>query len=417
MRQVIAGQSLAILVLFMPLKVVQTSVKSHSTILLKAQTMIRLFILLLLVHVASPFIGTAQQLAANNAARSSNTTARKPLAPGWHKEDDQVTGSINRELLTRVKAVNNQLIGFLYDSCLDGPAHHGSWHGEFKLDKSDSTGLKFGIKCSFSAATLEITAGSLSSLMRPVTVYGHEYNALVPTKTVRNGCPYFEPPYLAEGAMMVAIKAGEREAPQISTWLVTAGPDDLPYTPMSRKEFLDAMGRSLKANKDALIGTIKEKNHVRTQAEQEANKQSTLESLSTTYSGAELEMRKRNYLDHYKSDEEDLKEIIDLQTAPLDSTIAFIDGMLHRLAPATLAASAYVPAKAAEFEGFADGEEDAVLLIHPAISAAGATTTPDKPRFFLLSWTSDPADTEAAAIKELLNKKLDAGYLRELLKK
>jgi hypothetical protein len=186
---------------------------------------------------------------------------------------------------------------------------------------------------------------------------------------------------------------------------------------MSRREFLEEMGISLKANKDALIGTIKEKNHVRTQPDQEADKQKALESLGATYSGAELEMRKRNYLDHYKSDEEDLKEIIDAQTAPLDSTIAFIDGMLHRLAPATLAAPAYVLAKASEFEGFADGEEDAVLLIHRRVSAAGAVAAPDKPRFFLVSWTYDPADPEAAVIKELLNKKLDAGYMRELLKK
>lgn len=401
--------------------------------------MIRLlFTSLLLSLLAGPFIVTAQQLADNNAvprrttgvpsvgpsapsvapaARSSNTAARKLLAPGWRKEDDQVTGSINRDMITRLRTLNNQLIGFLYDSCLDGPSHHGSWHGEFRSDKSDSTGLKFGIKCSFSTATLEITAGSLSPLMRPVTVYGHEYNALTPTKTMRNGCPYFEPPYQAEGAMVVAIRTGEKNAPQINTWLVTARAEELPYTPMSRKEFLEAMGLSLKANKNALIGTIKEKNHVRSQAEQEAGKQATLESLGTTYSGAELEMRKRNYLDHYKSDEEDLKEIIDAQTAPLDSTIAFIDGMLHRLAPATLAAPAYVPAKAGEFEGFADGEEDAVLLIHPKVPAAGAVTTPDKPLFFLVTWTGDPADTEAAAIKELLNKKLDAGYMRELLKK
>jgi len=429
--------------------------------------MIRLFIFSLLSLLAGPFFVTAQQLADNNAAPSprrtvgapsagpsapspsdnrrpselgarptsalsSNTTARKLPAPGWNKQDDQVTGSINRELLTRLKIINNQLIGFLYDSCLDGPAHHGSWHGEFRSDKSDSSGLKFGIKCSFPASTLEITAGSLSPLMRPVTVYGHEYNALTPTKTTRNGCPYFEPPYLAEGAMMVAIKAGEKNAPQINTWLVTANPDELPYTPMSRKEFLEAMGSSLKANKDALIGTIKEKNHVRSQSDQEADKQKALESLGATYSGAELEMRRRNYLDHYKSDEEDLKEIIDAQTAPLDSTIAFIDGMLHRLAPATLAAPAYVPAKAGEFEGFADGEEDAVMLIHLMEEVAGATdpkgagrgvrnlnqrATPDKPRFFLLSWTYDPADPEAVIIKDLLNKKLDPGYMRELLKK
>jgi hypothetical protein len=198
------------------------------------QTMTRLFVFVSLSLLAGPFFVSAQQLANNDATpssrrtfgaasigpsagRSSNTAARKPLAPGWIKQDDQVSGSINHDMLARMRAVNNQLIGFLYDSCLDGPAHHGSWHGEFRSDKSDSTGLKYGIKCSFPSATLEITANSLSPLLKPVTVYGHEYNALIPTKSARNGCPYFEPPYLAEGAMMVAIRTGEKNAPQINT--------------------------------------------------------------------------------------------------------------------------------------------------------------------------------------------------------
>ncbi|HEY4063650.1 MAG TPA: hypothetical protein VGM30_17200 [Puia sp.] len=373
---------------------------------------------------------TTDSVVKTPAGRSSKKVAHKPLplAPGWHKEEDQVTGSINRDILTRIKTLNNQLIGFFYDSCLDGPAHHGLWHGEFRSDKADSTGLKYGIKCSFPAAegqdhnlsltaTLEITANNLAPLTRQVTVYGHDYNAIVPTKIVRNGCAYFEPPYLAGGALMVAIKDGDKNAPHINTWLVTDRIDNLPYTPMSRKEFLEEMGVSLKANKDALIATLKTKNPVRPQADQEADKQKNLESLGTTYNGAELEMRKRNYLDHYKSDEDDLKDLIDAQTAPIDSTIAFIDGMLHRLAPATLAAPAYVLAKAAEFEGFADGEDEAVMLIHRETPVSGMAAASDKPRYFLVSWTYDPADTGAVAIKELLNKNLDVVYIRWLLKK
>ncbi len=215
--------------------------------------------------------------------------------------------------------------------------------------------------------------------------------------------------------MMVAISTGKRNAPHINSWLVTERADDLPYTPMNRKEFLEEMSKSLKANKDAMIVTIKAKNPIRSQQDQEAEKEKTLESLSTTYSGAVLQMRKRNYLDHYKSDEEDLKELIDAQTESLDSTMAFIDGMLHRMAPATLTVPAYVSAKASEFEGFADGEEDAVLLIHPRVS--DPTMAPDKPRYFLVNWTYDPADAAAVVITGLLKEKLDAGYMRGLLKK
>jgi hypothetical protein len=400
--------------------------------------MTRLFIPLVLSFLTGPFLVNAQDLTSNNATHSHSSklsvghaAVHKLLAPGWHKEDDQATGSINREMLNRMKAINNELIGFLYDSCLDGSTHHGSWYGEFRSDKSDSTGLKFGINCSFPAgdgritqgrtlsttATLEITANDLTPLMRPVTVYGHDYDALVPTRTKRNTCPYFEPPYRAEGAMVFAIKTGEKNAPHINTWLVTTHPGDLPYTPMSRREFLEEMTLSLKANKKTLINTIKEKNAARPKEDQEAARQQALESLSTTYSGAELEMRRRNYLGQYKTDEEILKEITDGQTAPIDSTLAFIDGMLHHLAPATLAAPAYVPAKARDFEGFADGEEDAVLLLHRIGPIAGLVAAPDKPRFFMVSWTYDPADQQAVAIKDLLNTTLKVAYIRDLLKK
>jgi hypothetical protein len=411
--------------------------------------MTRLFIPLAVSLITGPFLVTAQDLTSNNATHSNSSilsvspntvhkspavrpaAAHKVLAPGWHKEDDQATGSINREMLNRMKAINNDLIGFLYDSCLDGPTHHGSWYGEFRSDKSDSTGMKFGINCSFPAddgritqgralsttATLEITANNLAPLMRPVSVYGRDYDALVPTRTKRNTCLYFEPPYLAEGAMVVAIKTGEKNAPHINTWLVTAHPGDLPYTPMSRREFLTRMTLSLKSNKQALINTLKEKNPARPMEDQEADKQQALESLSTTYSGAELEMRRRNFLDQYKTDEEILKEIIDGQTAPIDSTLSFIDGMLHHLAPATLAAPAYVPAKARDFEGFADGDEDAVLLLHRIGSIAATAATPDKPQFFLVSWTYDPADQQAVAIKNLLNTTMNVAYIRNLLKK
>jgi len=412
--------------------------------------MIRSYISVSLLLLTGPFVVNAQYLTDNNTApprivpsssisvagdstvktpagRPSNKASRKPPLPAaaWQKEDDRVTGNFNKEIMTRLKGTSAQLIGWLYDSCLDGASLHSSWHGEFRSDKTtDSAGYKYGIICSFPAqsgrtapiaTTLGITANDLSPLIRGVNVYGHDYNAIVPVKAVRNGCQYFEPPYMATGAMVAAIRTGKINAPHISSWLVTAGPDEMPYVAMSRKEFLEEMGGSLKTNKETMIKMLKEKNPVRPQTVQDAEKEKTLESFSTTYHGAELQMRKRNYLDHYKSDEQDLKELIDVQTAPLDSTIAFIDGMLHRLAPATLAAPAYVPAKASEFEGFADGEEDCVLLVH--LKKPFATAGPEKPRYFLLSWTADPSDADAALIKEQLNKRLDVTFMKELLKK
>lgn len=360
--------------------------------------------------------------------RSSKKVVKKPLAPGWVKEDDRVTGSINKEMLTRLRATNASMIGYLYDTLFNGPAMHPAWHGEFMSDKSvDSMGIKYGVKCMFAGSasaedvslpgTLEITANDFSPMVRQVIVYGREYKAIAPMKGVRNQCQYFEPPFVLSNAQVAAIKAGRMNAPHVNTWLVTTRPDELPYVAMTRKEYLENVDSSLKSSKNAMIKSLKEKNPVRSQEVQDAEKQKALETLSATYSGVELQMRKRRFMENYKTDEEDQKQIIDGQTAELDSTISFVEGMLHKLSPATLGAPAYVPARATEFEGFADGEADAVMLVHLKRVFTDGTIGAESPRFFIVSYTYDPSNEAQGVVREQLLRQLDVSFLKSLMKK
>jgi len=334
------------------------------------------------------------------------------LAP-WQKAEDQTTGSINRISLAKLKATNTSLVSFLKDSCLADSTLHPIWHGEYTADKADKkttpVSLSYGIRCNFAqSSTLSIMANYLSPLLRHIEVYGQDYTALVSIPTVRNECPHFEP------AVPTTTAA---PASKTKIWLVTANPDELPYAVLTRKDYLEQVIASLNTVKQHIIADVKQKAPTRTTADQEAQKNKDLESFRTTYTGAELEMRQRHYLEHYKSDEDYQKEKIDAATADTDSTISFIDGMLHRLSPSTLAVPAMVSPSAKEFEGFADGEPGSVMLIGIKPAAADATATPEKPNFFLVTWEFDPADPAAISLDHQLAKKLDPRVLKNILKK
>jgi hypothetical protein len=128
-------------------------------------------------------------------------------------------------------------------------------------------------------------------------------------------------------------------------------------------------------------------------------------------------MRTQMFTDHYKSDEDYLKEHIDVATADVDSTISFIKGMLNRLSPATLGAPAIIAPNTKEFEGFRDGEPGMVMLVrnNPDFNEPGAA--PEKPRFFVITWSSEPGDPAARAIGAQIAKNLDTHYFKTILKK
>ncbi len=330
------------------------------------------------------------------------------LAP-WQKADDQTNGNITRVSLAKLKATNTSLVSFLKDSCLADSTLHPVWHGEYTADKPDkkatTVNLSYGIRCIFQqSSSLSIMANDLSPLLKHIEVYSQDYTALVVIPTVRNECPHFEP---------VATTPTTKS----KFWLITARPDELPYTVLTRKDYLEKVIASLNTVKQHIIADVKQKAPTRTTADQEAQKNKELESFRTTYTGAELEMRQRSYLKQYKSDEDYQKEKIDAATADTDSTISFIDGMLHHLSPATLSAPAVISPSAKEFEGFADGEPGSLMLVGLKPAAPDATATPEKPNFFVITWNYDPADPAAVSLDRQIAKKLDPRILKNILKK
>jgi len=313
--------------------------------------------------------------------------------PEWKKQQDRINGRISRNTLDKMKSTTETLAGFLQDSTLAIGQFNPVWHGEYFPEKSGTASLtRFALSCSFyndeatsSTADLLIMANDISPMLHSVRVNGHDFMSLKPATSATT-----------------------------KFWLVCADNTRLPYTPITRKEYLQEAGAELTATKTRLINRIKEQSPVRSTAIQEAEKNSAISEINNTYSGVERELRIRLFLKNYINDEDYLKASIEKHTGGLDSTIHLIDSLLHT-PPAWLNKEAFVTGKAADFRGFE--EDNATMLVRLNTTFANPDLSSEKPQFFLVCWRYNPDDAKAAALDSQFTQQFDAGRLRNFLEK
>ena len=354
---------------------------------------------------------------AGGPAKDSTANNARIAATHWKKADDQIIGKIAKVSLIKMKATAETLHSFLQDSCLANSGVAPVWHGQYIAEKTaNGDQLRYGITCDFATApgagdaSLSILVNDLGPLTGHLTINSKDVMTLPAGKGVHNGCPYFETQTArADGA-------GQATSTQ-AIWLVTATSDLLPYIPVTRKEYLEMVIGDLNTTKQQIIADVKSRTPVRSAADQAADKKHDLDELGTRYSGNELELRTRSYLDRYKSDEDYLKENMDKATADVDTSIHMIQGMIDHLAPATLAAPAIVSPASHEFEGFRDGEPGMVTLIRPNPAFFQPGAEQEKPQFFLITWHTDAAGAATADLTNLITKNLDTHFLKDMLKK
>jgi hypothetical protein len=372
--------------------------------------MIRLCILATLLISANPMHTNAQDLAVNLKKvtpafiEGTTPTPAKPAAQ-WQKEKDLVSGRIGKGQLTKMKAATDALVRFLQDSCLAGTSLQPLYRGEYFAEKGTSN-----LNLEFGNANLHILINDFSPLFGHMTANHRDYFVMAPVVANRNGCMYFEPGTRPAPASMDSSSSNTR------CWLVTAKPDELPYIPITRKEYLQQVQTDLSATKAQVVAALKAKYPIRPADEQEAEKKKDLESLSALYSGMELQTRTKVYLNNYKSDEDYRKDAIEKETAELDSTLHLVDQMLQHLCASTLAAPAIVTPADKSFEGFADGEPGAVMLVRPNTSFIDAAASATAPRFLLITWTYDPSDKDAQDIDRQIAENMDTQSLKTMLR-
>lgn len=336
-------------------------------------------------------------------------------APEWKKQQDRVNGHISRNTLDKMKSTTETLAGFLQDSCFSTGQFNPAWHGEYFPERSGTASLtRFALSCSFydnestrSTADLLIMANDISPMLQSVKINGHEFFSLKPAANATTNCPYFEfTPADANAAVNIRLKF----------WLVSTDNTRLPYTTITRKEYLQEASAGLAATKDHIIDRIKEQSPVRSTAIQEAEKNSAINDISNTWSGVEREVRMRIFLKNYLSDEDYLKASIKKHTGRLDSTIHLMDSLLHQPA-ADLYRAAFVNGEAADFRGFDDDNANASMLVRLNSNFAKPSLSSEQPQFFLVCWKYNPDDAKAADLDSQFTQQFNAGRLRDFLGK
>jgi hypothetical protein len=356
---------------------------------------------------------TGQPVAAANVTPAAvETTA---VRSAWSKEEDLVDGLISKAKLAKMKGVTNGLVDFLKDSCFVSGAYSPTWHGEYFSDRnSPGAQLKFGVDCHFAGqnADLKITANDMQPLLDQLEVNGRHFLAM----------------RIASGAMRTADGAEKNSicftdasgagssAGQTKMWLITAGKGQLPFTPVTRKEYLAEAKAELTAMVRSIEAGWKMKAPVRTAAVQEAERKAVVDQLKSMYSGADLNIRVRIYLTTYKTDEQFLKENIARETADFRATIRLMDSLMAHLGVSGLSKPAVVSAAAADFHGFEDGQTN-YMLIRMNAAYFNNQLSEEKPQLFLVTWHYEGSDASTMELDRQLTEKLDGQVLQEMIGK
>jgi hypothetical protein len=364
-----------------------------------------------IVHAGGPVAGTPVLTSASvltpasavaPAAGPKNNNARE-----WQKENDVVLGHIRAAKLAAMKNTSSSIMSLFHDSILTEGVNP-VWHGEYFSAVNGGPQVHFGVRCVFNNDDntttdndLTVFANDISPLLGNLLVNGNKYTTVKAATSVR-GNQYFE--FDMENNL------------HVKAWLVTADGAALPYTPVTRKEYLEQARKELDGLKEVVVAGDRGKIRVRTAAEQEAEKQQMLEQLKASYSGAELEARMRVYLRNYIKDEDLVLQTITRDVAGYKNTIRLIDSLLRNSTAAQLAQPAVVSVTAENFQGFEDGKTGTTTLVrmNPAYFTNGDEQAP---KCLLICWRYNPADAVAAGIDNQLNANFAGQSFQGLLSK
>ena len=346
---------------------------------------------------------------ANEPVTPSTPAEKAPAAAhnarAWQKENDLIVGHIRNTRLAAMKNTSASIMAFFHDSVLTEGGFSPVWHGEYFPAVNGGPQVHFGIRCLFnnddntsSDNDLTIFANDLGPLVGHLTVNNNDYTTLR-GYAGNHGGARFE--FDVENGL------------HVKAWLVTSDSSALPYIPVTRKEYLDQARKELDGLKDVAIANNRGKDHIRSAAEQEAEKQAMLQQLRNTYSGAELEARIKVYLHNYMKDEDLLIQTIARDVAGFNRTIRMMDSIERNSTAQQMAQPAVVSVAAADFHGFEDGQAGSSMLVR--MNTAFFTGGDDAAKCLLVCWRYNPEQALAGNIDRQLAENFNGGSLGSLL--
>lgn len=350
-----------------------------------------------------PLFVTAQYLAHNDAPASNEYLTTAQPGDYWKPESPRINGRIGKKQLAGMQQLTQSIADFFKESVLSDNISIPTLSADYYGDKNSNTRFRFTINCNWKQeGSLTVTANNLSDLLAPLYINNKEYITIQAPTAIRNECPYFE----TDSPGKTSTK----------TWMITTGNNQLPYTAITRKEYLQEAKAELSGIIGKITATVQHNMPVRSAEMQEADKKKMLEQLQGMYSGSTLQVRTRMYLENYKNDETSQQERIEHETAPFRKTAELVDSLLQQSTAEELNKPAYVSVSAVYFNGFEDSDNNRMLIkINQDYFNANAAA--EKAQFFLVSWTSFTQTTETAAIEKQLTEKFRQPLLRQFLMK
>lgn len=204
------------------------------------------------------------------------------------------------------------------------------------------------------------------------------------------------------------------EKPKHSSAILIARDGAVPFSYVTRKEFLDIRIAELEKKKKTEMDRSLKNAVIRPAAEQEAAKQKELDELRHgNYSQSYI----NRFLNDYKTDEQ--KRDLDLQR-----TAKYYDEPLQRLRSALSHSSAAELAQPAiisgqdTYDGFTDfvPDEKGTCLVKPNLAYYKKNLPKTAPQFFCVFYSWDEHDTVSVKAVDGIRKALDLGKLKEMIK-
>jgi hypothetical protein len=304
----------------------------------------------------------------------------------------------------------------------DVPGCTPSWGGAYFSNKTTAFPLfRYEMRAGFSRedagnanaqpgkrSRFVITVNDLSTLQQAFLLNGNSYGLVAPMKQLYRGILYNE---------TVSEKEDTVAASRVTkSWLITYA-DSLPYTFVSRKEYLQQAEKEITADKESLRQHMMQLMPVKTAEEEEATKKREIQEIENMYSGIMRANRTRMYLESYIPDSVYFKEAFTKNSAGLDADSLMLDSMLTKSSAEYLARPASVSVPAISFKNFEDGVPGSRMLIKWNLNYFSKTISLARPQFFTITWQYDPTDSVALTTDKQLTEKLDLCDLAGLLGK
>ena len=197
-------------------------------------------------------------------------------------------------------------------------------------------------------ASAFINVNGLGDIGGSITLNGKEYSTIRFINTIKNGYPYFSfnrdnNPYSTE---------------MHESWLITYK-DKLPFTYMSRKEYLQEAKAEQNKKMEEMIASVKLGHKIRTRTEQEAEKQKQIDYYRIHYKGSALESVLARFEKDYRTDEQKLDDAVELTKKNYGVLFTVISNYLNNSPAEYLEQPAVVlPYGTYSFKNFEANEKD-----------------------------------------------------------